>query len=667
MAVTLTISIDQNSQNVANNTSNVTVTVKASWTYGSYNKLEKSGWLKIDGTKYTFTSPFNTSQTTSGTGTLFTKTVNVSHGSNGTKTLACSASYTTGVSSGTITASASKTLTAIPRTSTLTVSNGTLGAAQTLTISRADSSFKHRITYSCGSVSGYAAGSASDFTTATSISWTPSLSLASQNTTGTSVSVSLTLTTYTSDGTKVGAKSKSISCSIPASVKPSCTIAITDPTGWSNTYGGFVQGLSKMKVVVTPTTSYGSAIAAYKTTANGSTYTAASFTTGTIQSSGSLTVSSTVKDKRGRTGSASSKVSVIPYSAPSIGKLSVLRCNSDGTANDQGEYVKVSFKTSVMSMSGLNTSSHVLKYRRSDEDVDTVVNLTVYDNVYSVDDGNYIFEANSGSSYNIEFSVTDKHNTTIRTTTASTGFVLMHFNTAGNGMGIGKTAEIQHALDIGIPTRHFGGLINPTLEPETDLNDIVKPNTYIGANVSTYAYANCPITSGTFTLNVESGGEDGQVHQTIQVCHKTNPMQYERYYYGSSWGDWILTWYNGSKVIWGGDRDTGYYMTAGHTATLTEPVSAQRNGIILVFSYYNGESDTNWNWQTFYIPKQLVSLSTAGHTFHLARSKFTQVGTKYLYICDTYISGHDDNNLTGTANGITYANNKFVLRYVFGV
>lgn len=667
MAVKITISIDQNSQSVANNTSNVTVTVRASWTGGSYNLLEKSGWLTIDGTKYTFTSPFNTGRTTSGVGTLFTKTVNVKHNSNGTKTLSCSASYTSGVSSGTVAASASKTLTTIPRASSLTASNGTLGTAQTLTISRADSSFKHKITYTCGSVSGYAAGSSSGFTTATSISWTPPLSLASQNTTGTTVTISLVLKTYTSDGTQIGSKTKSITCTIPASVKPSCTIAVTDPTGHSATYGGFVQGLSKFKVVVTPTTSYGSAIASYKTTANGTTYTAASFTTGVIQSSGTLKVSTTVKDKRGRSGSASQSLTVIPYTNPAIVKLSVLRCNVDGKANDQGDYVQVSFKTSVSSMNSLNTSSHVLKYKKSSEADFTIVELNDYDNMYAVDNGTYIFEADTGSSYNIEFSVSDKHNTTTRTTTASTGFVLMHFNTAGNGMGIGKTAEIQNALDIGIPVRHFGGLINPTLEPETDLNDVVMPNTYIGANVSSNNYANCPITSGTFTLNVESGGEDGQVHQIIQVCHKTNPIQYERYYYSSGWGDWILTYCNGNRVLWGGDRDVGYYMTSGHTATLTEPVSAQRNGIVLVFSYYNGDADTNWNWQCFYVPKQLVSLNTSGHTFLLNRSKFTQIGTKYLYIRDTYISGHDDNNLTGTANGITYANNKFVLRYVFGV
>lgn len=119
MAVSIKITIAQNNQSVANNSSNVTVKVIASWTYGSYNNYQKPGWVKIDGTQYDFTSNFNTSETTSGSKTLYTKTLDIKHGSDGKKTLTCSASFTTGVSSGTVTASASKALTDIPRAATI--------------------------------------------------------------------------------------------------------------------------------------------------------------------------------------------------------------------------------------------------------------------------------------------------------------------------------------------------------------------------------------------------------------------------------------------------------------------------------------------------------------------------------------------------------------------
>lgn len=121
------------------------------------------------------------------------------------------------------------------------------------------------------------------------------------------------------------------------------------------------------------------------------------------------------------------------------------------------------------------------------------------------------------------------------------------------------------------------------------------------------------------------------------------------------------------KILWGGDLPSGMHMTADHTINLSEAVSAQRHGIVLVFCAYDSVDETNYSWQSFFVPKQLVALSTSEHTFVLGRGKFTYIGTKYLYIGDTSISGHADNNLTGSNNGITYANNKFVLRYVIGV
>lgn len=121
------------------------------------------------------------------------------------------------------------------------------------------------------------------------------------------------------------------------------------------------------------------------------------------------------------------------------------------------------------------------------------------------------------------------------------------------------------------------------------------------------------------------------------------------------------------KILWGEDAASGMYMTADHEITLKEAISAQRNGIVLVFCAYDGTGDTNHSWQSFFVPKRLAALTTSEHTFVLSTGKFTYTGTKYLYINDTAIIGHADNNLTGSNNGITYANNKFVLRYVIGV
>ena len=673
MAISISISITQNSQSIANNTSNVTVKVNASWTYGSYNQLQKSGWLTIDGTKYTFTSSFNYNQATSGSQTLFTKTVNVSHNTNGTKTLSCSASYTSGVSSGTVTASASKALTTIPRKSTLTVSNGTLGVQQTLKVTEQASEFTHTITAKCGTESTTVCTKS----TSNSINFTPPISWASQNTTGTSVSVTYTITTY-SGSTNVGSNTKTVTCSIPADVKPSCSISVSDATTISvsdtttiyDTYGAFIRNLSKFKVTVTATPAQGSGIKSYKSTANGSTYTSSSFTTGVLSASGTLKVSSTVTDKRGRSGTASKSVTVLDYNAPTITQLTVHRCNEDGSENDQGDSIKVTFSAAVTSLSTApktpNTSLYTLKYKKTTEDTYTSVTFDDYANQFSIADASYIFKADTGSSYDVELDVQDRHNTTSRVTTASTAFTIMHWGADGRSLGLGKMAEMPDVLDIGFETRFHGGIIHPVLEPKTDLNDVRTPNTYVGANVTTYEYGNCPLTSGTFTLEVVGMGEEGQVKQRITYCHKTASRTWERIYYSSSWGEWVcVSDFDGALLY-----SNAWYMAASQTVTLSEPISQQRSGIVLVFCYYNGSESTDYNWQTFFVPKQMITLNTGktGYNFLLSNSKCGVVGTKYLYISDNQIGGSDYNTETGTgASGIVYSNNKFVLRYVIGV
>jgi hypothetical protein len=103
--------------------------------------------------------------------------------------------------------------------------------------------------------------------------------------------------------------------------------------------------------------------------------------------------------------------------------------------------------------------------------------------------------------------------------------------------------------------------------------------------------------------------------------------------------------------------------------TSAAQISEQPNGIQLVFCYYNGTSDTNWGWQSFFVSKQMVALEPGGgHTFNLTNGKFGTVGTKYVYINDDKIVGHADNNASGTSGtGITFNSAKFVMRYVIGL
>lgn len=536
MAVKLSISITQNSQNVANNTSNVTVALSVSWTYGSWNATTgPHGYLTIDGTKYTFEKkPFNSNHTTTGSQTIFTKTVNVSHNSDGTKNLACSGYYWVDLdSASSVTASAAKALTTIPRKSSLSASNGTLGTAQTLTVTKQASAFTHTITYKCGSATGTVCTKSSS----TSISWTPPASLASQNTTGKSVSVTFTITTF-SGSTNIGSNTKTITCSIPstAAFSPKCSVSIAESTNYSATYGAPIKGLSKLNVTVTPTLAYGSAISSYSTAINGTKYTSASFTTGFLTSSGTITANATVKDKRGNSGTGSASITgVLDYDPPVVDRFTVHRCDADGTVNDKGDHVKITISYRVSSLNNKNKCTSYVQYKKASEtNYSDPIYLGYPNTTYSVTDKEIIFAADTGSSYDVKLYITDNLKTTSVSTSVSTAFTIMHWKEDGTGMAVGKISERSGVFDVGMKTRLSGGMEYPILEPGTDIDTLITPGFYVGANISSYNYTGTlPASSGTFILEVMSAGDDGQICQRFTRCSKTEARRYERFWYKS--------------------------------------------------------------------------------------------------------------------------------------
>ena len=121
----------------------------------------------------------------------------------------------------------------------------------------------------------------------------------------------------------------------------------------------------------------------------------------------------------------------------------------------------------------------------------------------------------------------------------------------------------------------------------------------------------------------------------------------------------------GGKILWEGE----YHMDANQVATLSEPVSQQINGIVLVFSSYKDGYAENISLHSFFVSKKEVELMpNAPHTFFLMiNSGFSVVGAKYLYIADNAITGDATNAQDGSNNGFTYKNRSFVLRYVIGV
>ncbi len=99
-------------------------------------------------------------------------------------------------------------------------------------------------------------------------------------------------------------------------------------------------------------------------------------------------------------------------------------------------------------------------------------------------------------------------------------------------------------------------------------------------------------------------------------------------------------------------------MGQGTTYNLTQKVSDQKSGIVLIFSFFENNVPQNWGWYAFFIPKFLVANHGGQATcFHM---RWSNIDTdKVLYF--------DDTNFVGNAKNTETNNTRFGLRYIIGV
>lgn len=658
------ITVNQNSQNVSGNTSNVTVSVRFYRTNTGYTTFGTGTvYCKINGTTYSASVTSDDKITSSGI-VLFTKTLNIAHNADGSKTLTVSAwiSHSQVDSSE---QSYSQKLTTIPRatTPTINVASVDMGASITVSMPRASSAFTHTLKYTFGGTSGTIGTGLG-----TSKTWTVPLSLASRIPNATSGTLTISCETY-NGSTKIGTKTDTVTIKVPASVVPvinSVAVTDTNATQYSK-MGGVVKGRSKLSVVISASGASGSTISSYSTKAGGKTYSGSSFTVNSITSAGTLTFSVTVKDSRGRSASTTKNINVVDYENPVINKFTVIRANSDGTPNDEGSSLLITYGFDISPVNNKNDKSFTIAMKSADSD--SFITLLT-GNEYTAD-ATYIPAGiiNPDSTYTIRLTLKDYFKTLTQDIEAPTAFTLMDFHSSGKGIAFGKVAEKANAVEFGLKAEFNNGEVPEgaiVIPPNTDIDTILTPGYYVFSNATSTTLVNMPFsTSGSGSIEVIREGEANQVRQVITRC-STDREIWERLYYSNKWQTPQLIYRGGGRVLWSG----GYYMTAGHKIALRQKVSAQKNGIVLVFSRYSGGAVQDYHFNHFFVSKAFVELHAgAGSSFIMTTDgNFSVMACKYLYIHDDLISGNDVNNASGTGTSdITYNNAGFVLRYVIGV
>ena len=337
---------------------------------------------------------------------------------------------------------------------------GSFGDTISIHMNRQSSAFTHTVRYAFGSLSGTCIDASTGKAATgvgTGITWKIPVAFMDLLPSVTSGSGTIYVDTY-NGSTKIGTKYCGFTATVPASVKPTCSIQVLDNTNIKDTYGNLVKGLSKLYVKTTGTPAYSSPIKSYNVTANGVRYTSGEVVTGALTSAGTTTVTATVTDGRGRTSSqASASFTVLDYSKPAITKIAAIRANQDGTANKRGAYIKLTFSAAITSLNSKNTAQYKVRYKKTADTAYTTVTISALANKYSVTNNTYIFAAASNA-YDIEVQAIDRHYTVTKSTkapTTATIFSWRGFTTSNgteDGVGIGKVPSKANTLEIGMQT-----------------------------------------------------------------------------------------------------------------------------------------------------------------------------------------------------------------------
>lgn len=381
----------------------------------------------------------------------------VSHNADGSKSISVSASFscdnTSYYAPRTGSCSGSLTLTTIPRASSISIDSPSIECGNTINIngSSASKNFTHKIYATWNGKTSELVTIASG-TTTPSFSYTIPTSWEKDLPNSTSGIATFTLETF-SGSNSVGSKSVNATIKVRSGVVPSIgTVSISDTNSICTGIGQYVQSQSRLKFSIATSGSQGSTVTSVSTKFEGQTYNSSSFTTGTVQGSGTLSYVITVTDSRGRTASKSGSVTVSAYSSPSLTNVTARRANSSYTVDEaSGTYALLHFKVGFTSLTGNNATSFYIQYRASGASSWTKINS--WDNNYTLEQdykaGNLF--TSTTSTYEIAFGVKDSFMSDYswKVVTVTPTYTLINFGKDGKSLTFfGQDGNSANTLTI---------------------------------------------------------------------------------------------------------------------------------------------------------------------------------------------------------------------------
>ena len=105
------------------------------------------------------------------------------------------------------------------------------------------------------------------------------------------------------------------------------------------------------------------------------------------------------------------------------------------------------------------------------------------------------------------------------------------------------------------------------------------------------------------------------------------------------------------------------FLNAGQSINLSEKLSDQKRGIVLVLSRYEIGASQDYGYCTYFVPKECLDFGLEKPGFDIPLVKYSDgsivTGSKYIYV--------SDNKIDGAATNGTSPNSGWVFRYAIGV
>ena len=358
----------------------------------------------------------------------------------------------------------------------------------------------------------------------------------------------------------------------------------------------------------------------------------------------------------------------LAYIKPRITNFTADRCDQNGTASDTGTYALVKFDWAC------------------DQDVTNVrIEWKVSSaSSYSSDNGKDISSSGrSGSvnevvgngelsaeyTYNIRVGVADSSGSNSTVKNLNPMILPLDILVGGTGVAIGKPATLNETFDVSWNTKLNGDIaIDGSIGGER-VN--VSTDMYFAHGYGIYGQNADNVERSLMHINASNqyvfgyGGYSNSEGTSIYYGNEVSIRSKGAIAITSPTAGLNARQYGVNKVLWSG----GAYMNSSQTAPLSEAISAQPNGIVLVFSRYDSNAVVNDHFSSHFVPKGFISSrgGSAWMDFMMTTYNYYYTSVKYLLISDTVITGHSANMSNGAYSGVTYNNSYYVLRYVIGV